>query len=86
MADTLECFVCGTKMKNISPKGFQPTGGTSFATYGHYGSTLFDPVDGTFLEIAICDPCLKFGRFKDRVQHGRWSHQKPAEYATWKQE
>ena len=28
-------------------------------TYGHYGSTVFDPMDASYLEIVVCDPCLK---------------------------
>jgi hypothetical protein len=33
--------------------------GTVFRTYGNYGSTVFDPMDSTFLEITICNPCLE---------------------------
>ena len=35
-----------------------PYAGTLFYSHGHYGSTAFDPMDGTKLEIAICDECL----------------------------
>ncbi len=54
-----ECIKCGSKMDNITAnRGFQPYGGTAFSTHGHYGSTVFDPMDGTALEIVVCDECL----------------------------
>lgn len=37
---------------------FQPSGGLAFRTRGHYGSTFFDPMDGSGLEIAVCDECV----------------------------
>ena len=40
-------------------KGFQPLEGLEFVTYGHYGSGVFDPMDGTTLHIVVCDSCLK---------------------------
>jgi hypothetical protein len=42
------------------PEMFHPMDGTHFITYGHYGSTVFDPViDGTHLDILICNSCLE---------------------------
>lgn len=32
--------------------------GTYFRTHGNYGSTVFDPMDGSYLDILICNPCL----------------------------
>lgn len=40
-------------------------GGTAFRIYGHYGSTVFDPMDGSSLEIVICDECLEL-RMEDK--------------------
>lgn len=37
---------------------FQPSGGLAFQTTGHYGSAFFDPMDGSRLEIAVCDQCV----------------------------
>jgi hypothetical protein len=36
-----------------------PSSGLHFRTYGHYGSTIFDPM-GTneTLDVAICDECI----------------------------
>ncbi len=65
-----ECFKCGAKMDNsIAERGFQPMGGTAFSTHGHYGSTVFDPMDGTALEIVICDKCLGDALKTPRVFH-----------------
>lgn len=61
---TLPCIVCGAKLDpafsrttaNAEPN--QPSEATSFHTGGHYGSTAFDPMDRTELEINVCDRCL----------------------------
>jgi hypothetical protein len=42
-----------------------PSGGLHFCTYGHYGSTIFDPMGtGETLDVAICDECIML-RLKD---------------------
>ena len=57
----LPCIVCGKRMKNYGSDGHnQPYARTAFTSHGHYGSTAFDPMDGTFIEINLCDPCLRF--------------------------
>ena len=59
------CIICETDVENWdiaypdNPKAVHPIGGTAFRTYGHYGSTVFDPMDDSFLEIVICCSCLK---------------------------
>lgn len=54
------CIACRKEMQNIMEgHGIQPSGGVAFATQGHYGSTVFDPMDGTTIEICVCDDCLK---------------------------
>lgn len=53
------CIRCDKEMTNISKDEFQPSEGLAFSTPGHYGSTFFDPCDGTRLEIAVCDDCIK---------------------------
>jgi hypothetical protein len=53
----LTCILCGGELPNPYSR-FQPDGGLAFITYGHYGSTIFDPMDGSGLEIAVCDPCV----------------------------
>lgn len=57
---TLPCIVCAKKLKPaVDNELNQPNDGLAFCTYGHYGSTFFDPMDGSQLEINICDSCLK---------------------------
>ena len=59
------CIVCGIEVDNWdeaypeNSKVVHPIDGTVFRTYGHYGSTVFDPMDASFLEIVICCSCLK---------------------------
>ena len=73
-----ECIKCGAKMDNIAERGFQPMGGTAFSTRGHYGSTVFDPMDGTALEIAVCDKCLAAALETRRVFHWKTpQHKEP---------
>ena len=58
---TVPCFVCGKELENFqwdSAVEVHPSGGLAFRTYGHYGSVVFDPMDGTSLDIAICDLCV----------------------------
>lgn len=54
----LPCIVCKCALPNIPGTHNQPSGGTEFMTEGHYGSTVFDPMDGSILAINICDQCL----------------------------
>lgn len=55
-----KCIVCKTTLRNFEEDGFNhPMGGLEFTTRGHYGSAVFDPMDGTHLSINICDGCLR---------------------------
>ena len=59
-----KCFCCN-KSLNIAVMGDDPTilsplyRGLWFRAYGNYGSGVFDPVDDGFLQVAICDDCIK---------------------------
>lgn len=59
------CISCEKQVENWDiayPEGespVHPIGGTVFRTYGHYGSSVFDPMDETYLEVVVCDTCLK---------------------------
>lgn len=68
---TIDCFCCGKQMGNwiykshrpdgtVNRVNVHPMGGLHFQTYGHYGSRVFDPMDGkgTTLDVAICDECI----------------------------
>jgi len=56
----LPCIRCDKPLDNVFEGSInQPSEGTAFTTGGHYGSTVFDPMDGTEIEISVCDECLK---------------------------
>lgn len=57
--EALPCVVCGEALRNIEETATnQPYKGTAFTTHGHYGSTSFDPMDGRYLELNLCDKCI----------------------------
>jgi hypothetical protein len=70
--NTIPCIVCKTPLDNLeyesqngSKVEVHPMYGLHFTSYGHYGSTIFDPMGtGEKLDIVICDKCLK-----DRMEH-----------------
>jgi hypothetical protein len=64
----INCIMCSVGLENwdIYPNKtvIHPIGGTVFRAYGNYGSSVFDPMDASYLDIVICDECLK-----DRLHH-----------------
>lgn len=71
--DALPCIVCGQALQNvIDDAQNQPNDGLAFTTNGHYGSTVFDPMDGTAIEINVCDDCIRVAGREGRVL---WSRQ-----------
>jgi len=69
--ETIPCIICGKKLENVfATAKNQPYGATAFQSHGHYGSTAFDPMDGTYIEINICDPCLLQAQLADEVFGG----------------
>lgn len=52
------CLICGMQVETEFGSPEQGSGGTCFSTPGHYGSTAFDPMDGSLLSVILCDPCL----------------------------
>lgn len=67
----LPCFKCGKALMNaFIESDNQPSEGTEFRTYGHYGSTFWDSFDGEELVLNVCDDCLQ--AHKERLaQHKR---------------
>lgn len=66
----LPCIACGRELRNIDEAATnQPYAGTAFGSHGHYGSTIYDPMDGHYIEINVCDACLALHR--ERVLEGR---------------
>lgn len=63
----LPCIICGARLDNVWEHGDsnQPSEGTEFQTYGHYGSTFWDSFEGEQLVLNICDDCLK--KHSDRL-------------------
>lgn len=53
------CFVCGEELDAAYEYELQPSDGTAFQTYGHYGSTFWDSFNGEELALIICDSCLR---------------------------
>lgn len=59
MSICLNCIACGKELQNVEETATnQPYEGLAFISYGHYGGTVFDPMDGRYLEISVCDQCL----------------------------
>jgi len=62
----IPCIVCSKELDNLEyqmrddkPVEVHPMSGLHFRTYGHYGSTIFDPMGtGEYLDVAICDVCI----------------------------
>jgi len=74
----LPCIVCGRALENATGgpgdevmNTNQPSEGLAFKSYGHYGGTVFDPMDGHFLEVNICDSCLLEGGDRGVVAIGK---------------
>lgn len=63
------CIACSMTLKGAPGNDFQPMGGLAFVSYGHYGTTFFDPMDGTSIEIAVCDECLQKAEEMKRIRH-----------------
>lgn len=48
-----------------------PYKATAFITRGHYGSTFFDPMDGSYIEINVCDECLVKAKAKGQLLYNK---------------
>ena len=60
------CFSCGKQLASVGLGTVnQPYRATTFISYGQYGSTAYDPLDGSHIEINICDECLHI--LQDRI-------------------
>lgn len=62
----IHCLSCRNELDNLDYDmedgkrvEVHPMNGLHFRTYGHYGSTIFDPMGtGEYLDVAICDVCV----------------------------
>ncbi|PJM80114.1 hypothetical protein [Bifidobacterium scaligerum] len=64
----LVCLICGKSIslldadlfdEDSNDKSFLPNGAMELCSYGHYGTTFFDPCDGTQVAALICDECME---------------------------
>lgn len=84
---SLPCIACGKGLEDAipgtpeHPVENQPYQGTVFTSHGQYGSTVFDSMTGEFLEINVCDECLKINR--DMVLIGRVKTTQEVTYSKW---
>lgn len=81
----LPCVVCGRELENIfEDVENQPSGGTSFSSSGHYGSTAFDSMTARVqLELNFCDPCLTSLRERGRIAIVAETTKRTFEYKIW---
>lgn len=55
----ISCFKCDKELENFEDNDIiHPIEGLHFKSYGHYGTAVFDPMDGSSIDIVICDSCL----------------------------
>jgi len=72
----IPCIKCGAELESFSTHNNHPVHGIEFTTYGHYGTTVFDPMDASELIVNICDPCMVEAIEQKRVlhfQHGAYA-------------
>ncbi len=63
-ARTLPCIRCDKRLssalpEDVGPRLNQPLDGLALSSPGHYGTSIFDPGDGSIVEVNVCDPCLE---------------------------
>jgi hypothetical protein len=72
MTHALPCIACGKQLPNVFDDAEnQPENGLAFITHGHYGSGAFDPMDGEYIEITVCDDCVRRAASEGKVLAGR---------------
>ena len=56
---TLPCIVCSRELEPVwDDSDNHPQMAVVAISYGNYGSTQYDPMDGSYLEFNVCDKCL----------------------------
>lgn len=74
----MPCIVCRKPLESSLPgsnSSMQPADAVWFSSYGQYGSTVFDPQDGSQIRINVCDACLI--ERQDLVWHARFVERQP---------
>lgn len=84
MSDILPCIVCGKELETVgSGSPNHADNANEFHTHGQYGSTVFDPMDGSYLAVNICDKCLVKARDLGRVLAGASAPRGTRSLALW---
>lgn len=71
----LACIVCKKALASIFTNPVddghyvQPSKACTFESYGIFGSEVFDPMDGSYLILNVCDECLSAGQESGLIQH-----------------
>lgn len=65
----IPCALCGSELENVQSPVNQPYGALALRSEGHYGTTSFDPMDGSYLELNVCDECVKRLRDESKIIH-----------------
>lgn len=60
LGKAVPCAVCGMELQGQEHSENQAVEGLYFRSFGAYGTTVFDPMDGHFIEINVCDECLRY--------------------------
>jgi hypothetical protein len=85
MSDVLPCIICGFQPESALPNSMesenQPYKATVFTSYGQYGSTVIDTMGEYFIELNICDKCLR--ERKHNVREGRITRKTEHHYEAW---
>lgn len=81
------CICCGRVLCNVvsveqCPN--QPYDAATFDSNGHYGTSMFDPMDSSRIEINVCDDCLKAA--KERGHVGYWPPNPKRKLRKWEGE
>jgi hypothetical protein len=84
MLMTPPCIICEKPLSSFDEEGNQPNDGLEFFTRGHYGSTVFDPMDGSGLAINVCDDCLTKAAEKQHVLEYAPERMTRVDYKVWK--
>lgn len=82
--EALPCLSCGKRLFNVHDDAEnQPERGIACTSYGNYGSEVYDPMNGEFLEFNLCDTCVSWAGNVERVYTARTSRNVVAVDPEW---
>lgn len=88
-SNSTPCIVCKKELKNVfngtDYSEHQTDDALMFTADGHYGTTAFDPMDNTYLQVNICDSCIVSAAKEGLVLHVEPMASRSANiYTVWK--